>query len=139
MAVGVNKVILIGLVGRDVEIKEFQNGTKVGNASLATGASYKDKSGNKVDKTEWHRLVFMGKLVDISKMYIKKGNKVYIEGCLQTRKYTNSNNIETSSTEVLVNSLTLIQSKHPVNTGDDDDFGNRHDHSAQEDCHSLPF
>ena len=87
MAGSVNKVILVGNLGRDPEVRSTQDGTKVANLSLATSESWKDKnSGERREKTEWHRVaIFNERLVDVAEKYLKKGSKVYIEGQLQTR------------------------------------------------------
>lgn len=83
-----NKVILIGNLGSDPEIKSFQSGDKVANLSVATSQSWKDKTtGERKEKTEWHRVVIFGKLVDIVERYLKKGSKVYLEGQLETRSW----------------------------------------------------
>lgn len=84
---GVNRVILLGHVGKDAEIKKISSGKKVANFSLATTESYKDKNGDRVDTTEWHNLVFWGPIVDVIEKYISKGSQVYIEGKIKTRSY----------------------------------------------------
>jgi len=93
MAGSVNKVILVGNVGNDPEIRTFGNGGKVANLSLATSENWRDKqSGEKKEKTEWHRIaVFNDGLVGVIERYVKKGSKLYIEGKLQTRKWTDNN------------------------------------------------
>ena len=98
----VNKVILVGNVGQDPEIKNMQDGKEIATFSIATSESWKDKnSGEKRDKTEWHRIVvFSQGLVGIIKNYVKKGTKLYIEGQLQTRKWSDSNGVEKYTTEV---------------------------------------
>ena len=89
MARGVNKVILVGNLGQDPEVRYMPNGNAVANVSLATAESYKDKNtGQMVDKTEWHRVVFFGKLAEIVGEYVRKGSQIYVEGKLQTRKWT---------------------------------------------------
>lgn len=88
MARGVNKVILIGNLGGDPEVRSFSNGGIVTNVTVATSESWKDKqSGEQKDRTEWHRVVFRNRLAEIARDYLKKGSKVYIEGSLRTRKY----------------------------------------------------
>ncbi|RLD26272.1 MAG: single-stranded DNA-binding protein [Bacteroidetes bacterium] len=82
-----NKVQLIGNLGKDPEIKEFENGNKVANFSIATSESYKNKSGERVTNTEWHNVTVFGNLVDIIEKYVKKGSKIYIEGKLKTRSW----------------------------------------------------
>jgi len=89
MARGINKVILLGHLGRDPEVKYMPNGNAVANITIATSESWKDKNtGQQQDRTEWHRVVIFGKLAEIAGQYLKKGSLVYIEGQLQTRKWT---------------------------------------------------
>lgn len=115
MAGSVNKVILIGNLGRDPEVRHAQDGFKVVTFSLATNESWKDKTtGEKKERTEWHRIViFNDKLSEIAEKYLKKGSKVYIEGQLQTRKWTDQNNQERYVTEVVVHrgDIGLLDSK----------------------------
>ena len=100
----VNKVILVGNVGQDPEIKNMQDGKEIATFSLATSESWKDKnSGEKRDKTEWHRIVIFSQgLVGIVKNYVKKGTKLYLEGQLQTRKWSDSNGVEKYTTEIVL-------------------------------------
>jgi single-strand DNA-binding protein len=104
MAGSVNKVILIGNLGRDPEIRSTQDGTRIANLSLATSESWKDKtSGERKEKTEWHRVaIFNDRLVDIVEKYLHKGSKVYLEGQLQTRKWTDKEGQERYTTEVVL-------------------------------------
>jgi single-strand DNA-binding protein len=104
MAGSVNKVILIGNLGRDPEVRTMQNGGKVCNMSIATSERWRDKtSGEMNEKTEWHRVViFDEKLVDVAEKYLQKGRKVYLEGQLQTRKWTDQSGVEKYSTEVVL-------------------------------------
>src|SRR6266478_1928253 len=103
MAGSVNKVILIGNLGRDPEIRSTQNGTRIANLSLATSESWRDKnSGERKERTEWHRVViFDDKLVEVVEKYLKKGAKIYVEGALQTRKWTDQSGAEKYSTEIV--------------------------------------
>ncbi len=103
MARGVNKVILVGNLGQDPEVRYMPNGGAVANITLATADSYKDKNtGQMVDKTEWHRVVFFGKLAEIVGEYLRKGSQVYVEGKLQTRKWTDQQGQDKYTTEVVV-------------------------------------
>ncbi len=103
MARGVNKVILIGNLGQDPDTRYTPNGNAVVNLNLATDESYKDRqSGQLVPKTEWHRIVMFGKIAEIAGQYLRKGSKVYIEGKLQTRKWTNKEGQDVYTTEVVV-------------------------------------
>ena len=100
----INKVILVGNVGQDPEIRNTSDGREIASFSLATSESWKDKaSGERKDKTEWHRIVIFSQgLVNIVKSYVKKGSKLYIEGQLQTRKWTDNNGTEKYTTEIIL-------------------------------------
>jgi single-strand DNA-binding protein len=100
----VNKVILVGNLGRDPEIRALQSGGKIANLSLATSETWRDKnSGEKQERTEWHRIViFNEKLVEVVERYVKKGTKLYVEGQLQTRKWTDNNGQDRYSTEIVL-------------------------------------
>ncbi len=117
MAGSVNKVILVGNLGRDPEIRFSQDGKKIVNMSLATSESWNDKAtGERREKTEWHRVViFNDRLADVAEKYIKKGSKVYVEGQLQTRKWTDNAGVEKYSTEVVLQNfrgeLTMLDSR----------------------------
>ena len=104
MAGSVNKVILVGNLGRDPEARQMQDGNSVVNLSLATSESWRDKNtGERREKTEWHRVVvFNERLVDVAQKYLRKGSKLYIEGQLQTRKWTDQSGVEKYSTEVVL-------------------------------------
>lgn len=104
MSGSVNKVILIGHLGRDPEIRATQDGREIANMTVATSESWKDKNtGERKEKTEWHRVVvFNPGLVKVVKAYLKKGSQVYLEGSLQTRKYTDKDGVEKFSTEVVL-------------------------------------
>ena len=104
MAGSVNKVILVGNLGRDPEIRFTQSGQKLANVSVATSETWRDKqSGERREKTEWHRVViFDERLADIAEKYLKKGSKVYMEGSLQTRKWTGNDGVEKYTTEVVL-------------------------------------
>jgi single-strand DNA-binding protein len=100
----INKVIIIGNLGKDPEIRQTKDGKEIANFSLATSESWKDKStGEKKEKTEWHKIsIFSQGLVNIVKQYVKKGSKLYIEGALQTRKWTDDSGVEKYSTEIVL-------------------------------------
>jgi len=107
MARGVNKVILVGNLGQDPEVRYMPNGNGVANITLATSDSYKDKNtGQMVDNTEWHRVVFFGKLAEIVGEYCRKGSQIYVEGKLQTRKWTDQQGQEKYTTEIVVDGFT---------------------------------
>lgn len=112
MARGVNKVIIIGNLGQDPEIKYMPNGNAVANVTVATSESWKDKNtGENVDKTEWHRVVFFRRLAEIVGEYLKKGSKVYIEGKLQTRKWQDKNGKDNWTTEIIANEMQMLDSR----------------------------
>ena len=107
MARGVNKVILVGNLGQDPEVRYMPNGNGVANITLATSDSYKDKNtGQMIDKTEWHRVVFFGKLAEIVGEYCRKGSQIYVEGKLQTRKWTDQSGQDKYTTEIVVDGFT---------------------------------
>ncbi|HEX4872054.1 MAG TPA: single-stranded DNA-binding protein [Nevskiaceae bacterium] len=112
MARGVNKVILIGNLGKDPEVKTFGNGGKVANTSLATSESWTDRqSGEKKELTEWHNLVFSDKLADIAERYLKKGSKVYVEGSLRTRKWQDQSGADRYTTEIRVRDMQMLDGR----------------------------
>jgi single-strand DNA-binding protein len=117
MAGSVNKVILVGNLGRDPEIRSTQDGLRVANLSIATSESWRDKaSGERKEKTEWHRVVvFNERLVEVIEKYLKKGAKVYLEGALQTRKWTDNSGQERYTTEIVLQryrgELTMLDSR----------------------------
>ncbi|WP_343184008.1 single-stranded DNA-binding protein [Buchnera aphidicola (Ceratovacuna keduensis)] len=101
---GINKVILIGHLGQDPEVRYMTNGIAVANMNIATSETWKDKNTGEIrEKTEWHRIVLFNKLAEIAREYLRKGSQVYIEGSLQTRKWQDQNNIDRYTTEVVVN------------------------------------
>ena len=130
MAGSVNKVILIGHLGRDPEIRTNQGGEKIATLSLATSESWKDRAtGERKEKTEWHRVViFNPNLSDIAERYLKKGSSVYVEGALQTRKWTDQHGQEKYSTEVVIGkfkgALTLLGSPGGQGQGQGHSDGN---------------
>ena len=125
MAGSVNKVILVGNLGKDPEVRNTQQGQKIVNFTLATSETWNDRtSGEKRERTEWHRVVvFNERIADVAERFLKKGRKVYVEGSLQTRKWTDQSGQEKYTTEVVIDrfrgDLTLIDS----NRGGSDDFG----------------
>jgi single-strand DNA-binding protein len=104
MAGSINKVILVGNLGRDPEIRSTNDGTRIANLALATSESWRDRnSGERKERTEWHRVViFNERLVEIAEKYLRKGSKIYVEGALQTRKWTDNNQQERYSTEIVL-------------------------------------
>ena len=108
---GVNKVILVGNLGQDPEIRYMQNGKAVANLSMATSEAWKDQQGQQQEKTEWHRVIAFDKLAEIIGEYVKKGSKIYCEGKLQTRKWTDQQGVERYSTEVVISEMQMLDSK----------------------------
>ena len=134
MAGSVNKVILVGNLGRDPEIRSTGSGQRIANFSLATSENWRDKnSGERKEKTEWHRVVvFNERLVDVVEKYVKKGSKLYIEGALQTRKWTDNSGQEKYTTEVVLQNfrgeLTMLDTR----SGGGGSFGGEPDHGFDE-------
>ena len=109
---GVNKVILVGNLGKDPEVWTFEDGTKKTSFSLATTEFYKDKAGNKVDQTEWHNIVLWRGLADIADKYLKKGSSVYIEGKIRSRSYQDKEGVTKYISEIFGDNLTMLGSKN---------------------------
>ena len=119
MAGSVNKVILIGNLGRDPEVRRMNNGESVVNFSIATSDTWRDKAtGERKERTEWHRVVLFGRQAEVAGEYLKKGRSVYIEGRLQTRKYTDKDGVEKYSTEVVGDRMQLIGGSRDSGGGD---------------------
>ena len=104
----VNKVILIGRLGKDPETRYMTSGEAVTNATLATSENWKDKSGEKQEKTEWHNLVFYRRLAEIAGEYLKKGSQIYVEGRIQTRKWQDKDGSDRYSTEIIANEMQML-------------------------------
>ena len=102
MSGSLNKVILVGNLGRDPEVRNTQSGDKIANLNIATSERWRDRDGNNQEKTEWHRVVIFGKVAEVAERYLKKGSKVLIEGKLQTRKWTDQTGQEKYTTEIVV-------------------------------------
>ena len=120
MARGVNKVILIGNLGRDPEVRYTASGSAVANVTIATTDSWKDRqSGEQQERTEWHRVVFFARLAEIAAEYLKKGSKVYVEGRLQTRKWQDQQGQDRFTTEIVGNDMQMLDSR----SGGSADFG----------------
>ena len=105
----VNKVIIVGNLGRDPEMRTFPNGDQVANVTIATADKWKDKqTGEMKEATEWHRVVFNGRLAEIAGQYLRKGSQVYVEGSLRTRKWTDKSGVEKYSTEIRADRLQML-------------------------------
>lgn len=139
---GINKVILIGYLGQEPEIRYMPNGNMVTNISVATTESWKDKQTNEFkEKTEWHRVVLFGRLAEIASEYLHKGSQVYIEGSLKTRKWQNKNGQDRYVTEIIVNiggTMQMLGSRHAGENVslDDQNIMNNNDESTSNDVAS---
>lgn len=140
MAGSINKVILVGNLGKDPEIKMTTSGSKIANLTVATSESWKDKqSGEKQEKTEWHRVVVFNQgLADIAEKYLHKGSKVYVEGSLQTRKWTDKDGKEQRTTEIVLTAykgeITLLDGKKQ-----DDSYASENKEQEELDDKNIPF
>lgn len=121
-----NKAIVVGYLGKDPEVRYMQNGDGVANLSLATSESWKDKHGEKQEKTEWHRITLYRKLADIAGEYLHKGSQVLIEGRLETRKWTDKSGVERYTTEIIGDKMVMMGEK-----GGDSDSGRSQGHKPQ--------
>ncbi len=128
----INKVILVGRLGKDPEVRVTPDGTMVTNFNLATDEQWKDKNGEKVQKTEWHKIVTFGKLADICGQYLVKGKLVYIEGRIQTRSWEDKEGVKRYTTEIVANDMKMLDSKgqsksdgpaYDANTANHNDVG----------------
>ena len=128
MARGINKVILVGNLGKDPEAKFMPNGNAVTNITVATSESWKDKqTGQQQERTEWHRIVFFNRLAEIASEYLKKGSKVYIEGSLRTRKWQAQDGSDRYSTEIVASEMQML-----------DSLGEHSDHAQQQSSSDKP-
>jgi single-strand DNA-binding protein len=147
MAGSVNRVILLGNVGQDPEIRSTKDGKEVANLSVATSEQWKDKNtGEKKSKTEWHRVVVFGSLVSVVKNYVKKGSQIYVEGKLQTRKWKDNSGADKYTTEVVLqgfnSTLTMLDSRQTNEydqTAPEEKVEKAQDFGAEELEESIPF
>lgn len=136
----VNKVILVGRLGKDPEVRYTPDGTMVTNFNLATDEQRKDKNGEKIQRTEWHKIVTWGKLAEICGNYLVKGKLVYVEGRIQTRSWEDKEGVKRYTTEIIVSDMKMLDSKGQNKTGDtafEADAANVSDGSAPLD--DVPF
>ncbi|MEI7538439.1 MAG: single-stranded DNA-binding protein [Comamonadaceae bacterium] len=119
----VNKVILVGNLGRDPEVRYLPSGDPVANVTIATSSKYKSKTGEMVEETEWHRVTFFGKLAEIVGQYLKKGRSVYVEGRIKTRKYTDKDGVEKYATDIIANEMQMLGSREGMGEPSGDDEG----------------
>lgn len=115
---GVNKVILIGNLGKDPEVRTIEGGTKVANFPIATTESYKDKNGNRQEQTEWHNIVLWRGIAEIAEKYLKKGATIYVEGKLRTRQWESKEGEKRYTTEVIADSFTMLGKKDSATKDD---------------------
>lgn len=111
MARGVNKVILVGSLGNDPDVKYTQGGSCITRISLATNSQWKDKEGNKQERTDWHRVVFFGKLAEIAGEYLRKGASIYVEGSIKYDKFMGQDGVEKYSTDIVANEMQMLGGK----------------------------
>ena len=119
----VNKVILVGNLGRDPDMRYLPSGEAVANLAIATTDKYKDKTGQMVEQTEWHRVSFFGRTAEVCGQYLKKGSQVYVEGSIRTRKYTDKEGVEKYATEIRGDRMQMLGSKGGGGMADMDDSG----------------
>lgn len=137
---GVNRVILLGVLGRDPETKTFANGGSITQFSMATSESWNDKTtGERKEVTEWHRVVLNGRIGEVAQQYLKKGSKVYIEGSIHTRKWTDQSGQERFSTEIKGQNLQMLDDKSSGNSGQKSGYQQQPQANSDLDDDSIPF
>ncbi len=135
----INKVIIIGNLGRDPEVRYTPNGAAICNVSLATTRNWKDKtSGEKVEETEWHRVVFYDRLAEIAGEYLKKGRPVYVEGRLKTRKWTDKDGAEKYTTEIIASEMQLLGGREGMGGPGGDEGGGERQYAARPPAAARP-
>lgn|SRR5690554_6918170 len=135
---GVNKVILIGNLGKDPEVRHLDNGRAVANFSLATSEVYNNKNGERVTNTEWHNIVMWTPLAELAEKYLKKGNQVYLEGKLQTRSYDDKDGNRKYITEVVVSTMNFLGSRNDSNDNSGQYAGDKHEAAPMVDDSAMP-
>ncbi|MCW3083265.1 MAG: single-stranded DNA-binding protein [Bacteroidetes bacterium] len=133
---GINKVILVGNLGKDPEVRHLEGGASVANFTLATTESYKDKNGNRTDQTEWHNIVVWRGLADVAEKYLKKGMTIYLEGKIRSRSWEDKENIKRYTTEIVADTFTILSSKKDNNSSSGNDDQGTHIPKTGDD---LPF
>ena len=134
----VNKVILVGNLGRDPEMRYLPSGEAVANLAIATTDKYKDKTGQMVEQTEWHRVSFFGRTAEVCGQYLKKGSQVYVEGSIRTRKYTDKEGIEKYATEIRGDRMQMLGGRSGGGMADMDDYNQTAGVGAQSAPRSQP-
>lgn len=117
---GVNKVILVGNLGKDPEVNHLEGGIAVAKFSLATTEAYNDKTGNRVEQTEWHNIVCWRKLAEVAEKYLKKGSAIYLEGKIKSSSYTDKENIKRYRTDIVADTFTMLDRKPAEGAGSQD-------------------
>lgn len=136
---GVNKVILIGNLGKDPEIQHFESGVKKAAFSLATTEVYKNKEGNNVEQTEWHNIVLWRNLAEVAEKYLKKGAQIYIEGKIRTRSWEDKDNNKRYVTEIIGESMTMLRTKKETSQENSSVESNNNDAIISAPDDDLPF
>ena len=136
---GVNKVILVGNLGKDPEVRYLDNGVAVANFSLATTENYKNKQGERVSQTEWHNIVFWRGLAEVAEKYLKKGDSVYVEGKLRTRRWEDKDGNTKYTTEILADNMTMLGNKRSTTSEELSDTNGSDISNANETEDDLPF
>lgn len=131
---GVNKVILIGNLGKDPEMKTLEGGNKICKFSIATTETYKDKGGEKRQNTEWHNIICWNKLAEIAEKYLKKGSQIYVEGKIKTRSWDDKDNKKCYMTEIIAESFTMLGKKNDI-----EEAPNNQQTSKLGEADDLPF
>ena len=108
---GINKVILVGNLGKDPEVRSLDAGRKVANFSLATTETYKNKNGERVEQTEWHNIVYYGPVAEVIEKYLRKGSQIYVEGKIRTRSYEDKEGVKRYTTEIIGDTMTMLGTK----------------------------
>ena len=141
---GVNKVILVGNIGKDPEVRYLDGGVAVANFPLATSETYKDKTGHRVEQTEWHNIVLWRGLAEITEKYLKKGSQVYVEGKIRTRTWNDKDGIKRYTTEIVADNMTMLgggkEGGAPAQTGSQQGSDPaKNTTSSQPESDDLPF
>jgi single-strand DNA-binding protein len=134
----VNKVILVGTLGRDPELRYMPSGDALASFSIATNDTWKDKSGQKQERTEWHRISLFGKQAEIAGQYLKKGSSVYLEGRLQTRKWSDKEGVERQTTEIVADRMQMLGGR-PSETSASAVTQSESNEQEPDDLEDLPF
>jgi len=133
---GVNKVILVGNLGKDPEVRYLDNGVAVANFSLATTENYKNKEGERVSQTEWHNIVLWRGLAEVAEKYLVKGSSVYLEGKIKTRKWEDKEGVTRYSTEILGDNMTMLGGKSSAQKTSEENISSTSESESKDD---LPF